>query len=376
MPVKITPNASGCTPESCAASNCTHPAVDCVERASHMLTIGLVNNMPDSALRATENQFVSLLESAADGLTVQVRLLTLPGIERSEAAARYIDRFYQSTDDLDRIPVDALIVTGREPLTSNLADEPYWESFTRVVDWAQSGTIATVWSCLAAHAAVLYMDGIGRVRNGQKYSGVFRCTRSSDHPLMARIPSSFKIPHSRWNGVPEAALESAGYQVLARAGDFGVDTFVREQKSRFVFFQGHPEYETNTLLLEYRRDIGRFLRRESDTYPCLPRDYFDLETAACLFGVEETARKRRDPDMSNQISEILENAKIQDSWRSTATSIYRNWLAHISAEKKAQLERRRAEAAPSYLMDPAPLAVGNHEPNTASTDSTNTLTIC
>ena len=34
----------------------------------------------------------------------------------------------------------------------------------------------------------------------------------------------------------------------------------------------------STLLLEYRRDIGRFLRGERDTYPPMPQGYFDEET--------------------------------------------------------------------------------------------------
>lgn len=376
MPVQVSPNVSGCTPESCAASNCTNPAVDCAERASRTLTIGFVNNMQDGALKATEQQFMSLLESAAEGISVEVRLLTLPGIERSESAARYVSRVYQSTDDLNRAPVDALIVTGREPLTSNLADEPYWESFTRLVEWAQSGTISTLWSCLAAHAAVLYLDGIGRVRNGQKFSGVFRCTRVHDHPLIAGTPSSFKIPHSRWNGVPEDALVAGGYRILARAGESGVDSFVKQLGSLFVFFQGHPEYETNTLMLEYRRDVGRFLRGETETYPRLPRDYFDLETAAALFRFEETARSQRSGDVVDQLSSILEKARIQDSWRTTAAVIYRNWLTGICAEKRAVLETQSVATAHEHLRNAAPSSAGLQPPSTASTDSQRTATIC
>ena len=57
---------------------------------------------------------------------------------------------------------------------------------------------------------------------------------------------------------------------------------MKQRKSLFVFFQGHPEYEATTLMLEYRRDIGRFLRRERDTYPPMPHGYFDEETVAAL----------------------------------------------------------------------------------------------
>ena len=51
------------------------------------LVIGLVNNMPDGAMQATERQFEGLLGEAAGGADVSVRYLSLPEIERGEARA-------------------------------------------------------------------------------------------------------------------------------------------------------------------------------------------------------------------------------------------------------------------------------------------------
>src|SRR5438046_6382135 len=70
----------------------------------------------------------------------------------------------------------------------------------------------------------------------------------------------------------------------------GVDSFVRRQKGLYVFFQGHPEYDADTLLLEYRRDVRRFRRRERDTYPLMPQGYFDDGTTAALAAI-----RRRPP---------------------------------------------------------------------------------
>ena len=56
---------------------------------------------------------------------------------------------------------------------------------------------------------------------------------------------------------------------------------MERDRSLFVFFQGHPEYDTDTLAREYRRDVGRFLRGERDNFPATPRGYFnDRATAA------------------------------------------------------------------------------------------------
>ncbi len=310
------------------------PPAEFTERSSKCITIGLINNMPDGALEATERQFLSLLDSASDGILIRLSFHALSDVPRNELGGRHVRNFYSSVENLWGKRLDGLIVTGREPLTPNLADEPYWGSFTRVLEWAQDNTHSTVWSCLAAHAAVLHMDGIKRVRNNDKHCGIFECTRLSDHPLTAGTPSSVKLPHSRWNGIPEDELMDRGYNVLTRAPDAGVDTFVKQQKSLFVFFQGHPEYESNTLLLEYRRDVGRYLRGETETYPSMPRSYFDENTVTALTGLKERAMSRRSEELLAELSILLGGRQIENTWHSTAGSIYRNWLEYICAQKK------------------------------------------
>ena len=79
---------------------------------------------------------------------------------------------------------------------------------------------------------------------------------------------------AKWNELSEDDLRLCGYEVLTQSPDGGVDAFIKQKGSLFVFFQGHPEYDTDALLLEYRRDIGRFLRGERETYPIMPRGYF------------------------------------------------------------------------------------------------------
>src|SRR5439155_26336497 len=115
-------------------------------------------------------------------------------------------------------------------------------------------------SGLAANAAILHIAGIGRQSLGDKRFGVFECARVADHQLTAGA-QRLRMPHSRWNEIPEEALEASGYRVLTRS-EAGVDTFVKERRSLFVFFQGHPEYEAHRLLLEYRLSIGRIPRGE------------------------------------------------------------------------------------------------------------------
>jgi homoserine O-succinyltransferase len=305
---------------------------------STSLHIGLVNNMADAAMCATERQFLRLLEAAAGDLLVYLTLYALPEVERELPGRRRVENFYFGIEQLWEQPPeqwpDGLIVTGREPLTSDLREEAYWPSFKRVLEWTQEHARSAVWSCLAAHAAVLALDGIERVRSQHKHFGILTCERTAPHALLAGAPASMRFPHSRWNGVPAGQLSAKGYQVLTRTSDGGVDTFVKQDAGLFVFFQGHPEYESETLMGEYRRDVGRYLKGERETYPLLPLDYFGEETERSLREIEARARASRQEKLLGEVSAVLNSVRIHNTWRSTGALIYRNWLEHLCTQKR------------------------------------------
>jgi homoserine O-succinyltransferase/O-acetyltransferase len=309
------------------------------EWAPKCVNIGLINNMPDAALESTERQFLTLLDLAAGGITVRLTLYALPDVPRNDWGRQRIQRFYSGLDSLWSAQLDGLIVTGREPRTPNLKDEPYWESLTKVLDWADENTHSTVWSCLAAHAALLHMDGIVRRKSQEKRCGVFDCIRLSDHRLLAGMSSRFKVPHSRWNDLSADELTACGYSVLAQAQGAGADTIVKRRNSLFVFFQGHPEYEPDTLLLEYRRDVRRYLTGETDTYPSMPQGYFDEGTQEALTALREKAMSSRREDLLAGLATAVDGKAIEHSWRSAAARLYGNWLDYISEQKERRLSR-------------------------------------
>jgi homoserine O-succinyltransferase len=309
------------------------------ESAANCIEIGLLNNMPDAALQSTERQFLTLIDSAAGGIVVRLSLYSLPDIPRAESGRRHVSSFYSGIENLWDSHLDGLIVTGAEPCAPNLMDEPYWGSLTRVLEWAEHSTHSTVLSCLGAHAALLHLDGIGRRRLSDKRFGLFECTRVSHHQLTAGTPSRFPMPQSRWNEIPENELTACGYAILTRAEEAGVDMFVQQRKSLFVFFQGHPEYETNTLLLEYRRDVGRYLRQERDTYPPMPRGYFDANTANALTALRERPRCNRREELLVDFPTAQVERRLANTWRAAAARIYGNWLMYLCAQKERRLRR-------------------------------------
>ena len=341
-----------------------HPA------GSEWIEIGLVNNMPEAALEATEQQFLELLGAAAGDSWVHLRFFSLAGVPRSERGRSYLGQFYHDAADLRRAELDGLIVTGTEPKAADLADEPYWGAFTQLVDWAANNTISTVWSCLAAHAAVLHLDGIARVPLREKCIGVFACDNPAEHLLTLNLPSRAVVPHARWNALPEETLTANGYQVLTRSPAAGVDSFVRQnfggqnlgrqEQSLFLFFQGHPEYGYRGLaerISPRRRPLSQgrarplsagMPRRHSFSMP--PRK----PRSARFRAAERTWRQRSEELLAD--FPVPANPALSANWQPFAVAIYRNWLSILSAQKRrhSRPARYMAGAAAGIRLRAAP----------------------
>jgi homoserine O-succinyltransferase len=312
---------------------------------SGCVNIGLINNMPDGALVSTERQLFDLLNGSAKEIPIHLRLYALPMVSRGEWGKQYIKRFYLNADQLLDSELDALIVTGAEPQADKLNQERYWPSLGQVIDWAKENTISAVWSCLAVHGAVLHLDDIERRPLGQKCVGVFKQIKQKEHPLLEGAPLHFKIPHSRWNDVSEQSLVSGGYSILTASEEAGVDMFVKQiKKSLFVYFQGHPEYDAHSLLGEYRRDVGRFLRREIERYPTMPYGYFDDRARKLLTVFQNQARSDRRKELLAAFPVDQVGSKLKNTWRVTANRIYRNWIAYIAGRKARGLRLPGAAA--------------------------------
>jgi len=295
------------------------------------LHVGLLNMMPDAALAATERQFFRLVGESNPIAQFYVHPFTLPELERGPDAQTHIDEYYEPFDRIREQGLDALIVTGANVIGPELASQPFWEPLIAVIDWAMDNVTSTLCSCLATHAMLQFRHGKKRVPQPHKIWGVFpHRVLDKSHPLVNDVNTRFDVPHSRWNAVTRQQFEAAGLHVLVDNEDIGVHLATSADGLRVVFFQGHPEYDTISLLKEYKREVMLYANRKRDDYPPFPDNYFHTREKALLNeyrGRIEAALA--DGSRLPQFPERLIEGRLDNTWHDTAEAVVGNWMGLV-----------------------------------------------
>jgi homoserine O-succinyltransferase len=306
-----------------------------LDRAVHQdireLHIGFLNMMPDAALRATERQFIRLVGSCNRIAQFFVYPFSLPALARSDETLGYIERYYSDFGSLRDSGLDALIITGANVANPKLEDEAFWEPLMEVVDWAWDNVASTLCSCLATHAVLKHFHDIDRQPLPKKRWGVYsHRVNGTQHPLIRDINTRFDVPHSRYNDISRAQFEAAGLTVLAESEEGGVHMAASPDRFRVFYMQGHPEYDANSLLKEYRRELYRYANRERDKLPPLPENYFSGEAESIALAARDAAAQARksgaefDDTLEADVEGLLDN-----TWGDTAKAIVNNWLGLV-----------------------------------------------
>ena len=306
-----------------------------LDRAVHQdireLHIGFLNMMPDAALEATERQFIRLVGNCNRIAQFYVYPFSLPGLQRSPETQNYVEKYYCDFEQLQKQGLDGLIITGANVANPALEQEAFWEPLMEVVRWADRNVASTLCSCLATHALLKYWHNIDRRPLPAKRWGVYsHRIVQPHHPLLRDINTRFDAPHSRYNDISREQLERAGLTVLVESPECGVHMAVSPDGFRVLYFQGHPEYDANSLMKEYRRELNRYANKELDAPPPFPEHYFPEDAAGIVArhrdgviaaGGESGAM----PDFpETEVEPLLDN-----TWGDTAKAIFNNWLGLI-----------------------------------------------
>ncbi|SMM97642.1 Homoserine O-succinyltransferase [uncultured Candidatus Thioglobus sp.] len=298
------------------------------DRATHQaireLHIGLLNMMPDPALEATERQFFRLIGHSNQIAQFYLHPFTLPSIKRNEKTQAHIDKYYQTFDEIKAQGLDALIITGAHIEDADLKKAPFYDELKVVVDWSYENVTSTLCSCLATHAVLEFRYGKKRSPIGAKCWGVFpHHVTDRKHPLMSGVNTDFNVPHSRFNEISKAQFDAAGVKILVDS-KVGVHLGVSEDLLRIVFFQGHPEYDTISLLKEYKREIIAYLSKTRDDYPIFPEYYLTAQAKAIL---NEYKCKLLSAEFSiSDFPEALISQTLGNTWHDANRQIISNWI--------------------------------------------------
>lgn len=310
------------------------------------LHIGFLNMMPDAAFQVTERQYLRLIGACNQIVQFFVHPFTLPGLERGPDTREYIERYYSDFETLKADGLDALIITGANVTQEDLTQEPFWEPLREVVEWAKDAVTSTMCSCLASHALMEMLYGVKRRGLDRKRWGVYQHVhrdRETTHPLLKDVNTRFDIPHSRWNTLDPELLEEANLRILVISRQDDVHLATSPDGFRFIFSQGHPEYDINSLLKEYKREVFRFAEGTRATYPPYPQNYFSERCERLCRDIEKTARRLKSQGLALSSEHFQEDdfaLCLHNTWGDTGKAVFNNWLGLIY--QLTHVDRRQA----------------------------------
>lgn len=264
------------------------------ERAYHQdirpLEIAILNLMPTKV--ATETHLLRLLGNTP--LQLKITLLHMDSHRSKNTSAEHLDAFYATFDDVREEKFDGLVITGAPVELLEFTDVDYWPELVELMDWSLQNVFSTMHVCWGAQAAMYHHYGVPKHTLPEKMFGVFshQVLRPTSR-ILSGFDQGFYAPHSRHTTVLAADVEAAeGLDLLVTSPEAGV-YLAASSDGRQVFVTGHPEYDPDTLQMEYERDVTRGLEIE------VPRHYFPDDDPA------------RPPIVA---------------WRSHAYLLYSNWL--------------------------------------------------
>ncbi len=292
------------------------------------LHIGFCNMMPDAAVEATERQFFRLVGESNKIAQFYIHPFTLPVGSRSEQTKEHFKKYYESFEKLQHEGLDALIVTGaNEETNPSVSDEGFWHPLKDLIGWAYENVTSTLCSCLASHAVLNYVYGQTPRWRETKQWGVFghRITERN-HPIAQSMNTLFDVPHSRYSEITREQFEKAGMRVIAESEEAGVHASCSSDGIRLLCFQGHPEYDTVSLLKEYRREVMNYASGQRDDYPPFPEHYFSGKAAAILNDYRTCINRGSTPPEfpEEKLVPLLEN-----TWTDSGRSMIGNWIGLV-----------------------------------------------
>ncbi len=218
------------------------------------LRLLILNLMPTKIV--TETQLLRKLSNTP--LQIQVELLQTASYLGHYTDSNHLDSFYTTFDQIKHNSYDGMIITGAPVENLDFTQVDYWDELCHIMEWSKTHVHATLHICWGAQAALYYHYNIPKYSLSEKLFGVFEHNvRKPSSPLFRGFDDVFLAPHSRYTEVREEDIcKVPDLEILATSPEAGIFA-LKTENSRQFFLLGHPEYDPDTLALEYQRDIAK-----------------------------------------------------------------------------------------------------------------------
>lgn len=254
------------------------------------LEILILNLMP--LKEETETQLLRALSNTP--LQIECTYLMMSSHVSKNTSASHLNKFYITFDQIKKNRYDGMIITGAPVENLEYEEVNYWPELVTIMEWSKTHVTSTMHICWGAQAGLYYHYGIPKYQRKTKLSGVYtHKVLDRKLPLVRSFNDYFYAPHSRYTEVREADIRKAEDLIIAAKSDEAGIFLVMNRDGSQIFVQGHPEYDRMTLNNEYHRDLKKGLN------PALPVNYY----------------VDNDPF---SVPPLM--------WRSTANTLYTNWL--------------------------------------------------
>ena len=239
---------------------------DAIRQNIRPMQIAVLNLMPEKI--KTETQIARVI--GATPLQVELTLLTTGSYQAKTTAADHMVAFYQTWGEVADRKFDGLIVTGAPVEEMPFEDVDYWPELADIFDWARTNVTTVYNICWAGQAALYHYYGIPKYQLERKIFGVFehRVTNPSSK-IMHGFPDRFWVPVSRYTETHRDDIEKVANLAVIAESDVSGLCLIEDRALNQVHMFNHLEYDTDTLLNEYRRDVeaGRDIQVPANYFP-------------------------------------------------------------------------------------------------------------
>ena len=240
------------------------------------LKIAIVNLMPTKI--ATETQLLRLLGNTP--LQIEISLVHMEAHQSKNTGEEHLEKFYITSAEALNQKFDGMIITGAPVEQIPFEDVDYWEDLCKIMDYAEKNVFCTLYICWGAQAGLYHHYKIPKRPLDKKISGIFQNYKTTmAEPLLRGFDDLFPSPQSRHTEIRKEDIEkNPNLTILAESEESGV-LLVKSNDNRQIFMTGHLEYDTETLEMEYRRDLKKGLTNVdvNDISICLQLIGLDLK---------------------------------------------------------------------------------------------------